>query len=201
MVNKVLRQKGVLNSTLPHETWNIVLHAIRVGVETSRAQAGALFHSTCLDELGQWSKPGPASVGVLLRRGISIILKFKDYVSSKMRHVYSSRICEQWVSDIPLLMSIRDVLSYLLRHSLVSVSEGLVKDVGPEIQGIPLKLDFIVCVWQYEDFNESHQYLFVICVLPHFYRTSSLIMNCYIANCYELVILHFFFVAAPGAEF
>lgn len=160
-----------------------------------------LFHSTCLDELGQWSKPAPASVGVLLRRGISIILKFKDYVSSKMRHVYSSRICEQWISDIPLLMSIRDVLlSYLLRHSLVSVSEGLVKDVGPEIQGIPLKLDFIVCVWQYEDFNESHQYLFVICVLPHFYRTSSLIMNCYIANCFELVILRFFLCSSTGCK-
>lgn len=42
MVNKVLWRKGVLNSTLPHETWNIVLHAIRVGVETSRAQAGAV---------------------------------------------------------------------------------------------------------------------------------------------------------------
>lgn len=97
-------------------------------------------------------------------------------------------------------MSIQDVLQYLLQHPLVSVSESLIKSVGPEILESALKLDFIAHVLQYEDFNESHQYLFM-CALPHFYFISSLIIICYTANHYERVILHLFFVIALGAGF
>lgn len=46
MQNKLLLQKVPLNSSLPREAWNIILHDMKIGGENSEAQTSALFHST-----------------------------------------------------------------------------------------------------------------------------------------------------------
>lgn len=59
-----------------------------------------------------------------------------------------------------------------------------------------LTFDFTARVWQYGDFNESHQYLFA---LSHF-NVPPIIMNSCVANHFEL-ILHLFSAVALGVGF
>lgn len=51
MLNKLLFQRMSLNSSLPHEAWNIVLHDMKIGVENSKAQMSALFHFSSFVDL------------------------------------------------------------------------------------------------------------------------------------------------------
>lgn len=51
MLNKLLLQRAPLNSSLPHEAWNISLHDMKIGIENSKAQTSALFHFTSFVDL------------------------------------------------------------------------------------------------------------------------------------------------------
>lgn len=84
----------MLHISLLCETWNVVLHDEKAGAENTEVRQMLCSTSPVLISCTERSKCAPQSVGVLVRLGVLIVLKFMGYVTPKMNNVSIGNICE-----------------------------------------------------------------------------------------------------------